>query len=194
MDAFVRGRRFFLIGSPMKRVSCALLVALSACGAPSKNGPAVGESTANDLRGPTPAASAAPVHRSNAIPADYKTTMQRVGTGRFFSRGHAAGRFDAELYANDSARASFGIANGEFQIGARFVEAHFEKSSGAMPTAEASGPLFMMEKMPKGFDAENGDWKFVALSSTGELVAQGKIESCVGCHDDAAHDHVFPVE
>ncbi len=124
--------------------------------------------------------------------------MQRVGSGRFFSRGHAAGRFDAELYATDSARTTFGVANAEFPVGARFVEAHFEKSSVSMPAPasadQASGPLFMMEKMAKGFDADHGDWKFVALSSTGELVAQGKIESCVGCHDDAPHDHVFPVE
>jgi hypothetical protein len=178
----------------MKRLSCALCIALIACGAPHKNGPAVGESTATDLRGPIPPASAAPAHRSNAIPPDYKTTMQRVGGGKFFSRGHATGRFDAEVYATDSARTSFATASGEFQVGARFVEAHYEKSSAAMPTEEAPGPLFMMEKMPKGFDADHGDWKFVALSSTGELVAQGKIDSCVGCHDDAAHDHVFPVE
>jgi Cytochrome P460 len=183
----------------MKRVARVLFfVLVSACGASRKNGPAIGESTANDLRGPTAIASAAPAHRSNAIPADYKTTMQRVGSGRFFSRGHAAGRFDAELYAADPARAAFASANGEFQVGSRFVEAHFEKATSAMPTPpspdEAPGPLFMMEKMPKGFDADHGDWKFVALSSTGELVAQGKIESCVGCHDDATHDHVFPTE
>jgi hypothetical protein len=183
----------------MKRVACALIsVLVAACGAANKNGPAIGESTARDLRGPTPVASAAPAHRSNAIPADYKTTMQRVGSGRFFSRGHAAGRFDAEVYATDSARASLATANGDFQVGARFVEAHFEKPSSLMPTPpsaeQAPGPLFMMQKMPKGFDADHGDWKFVALSSTGELVAQGKIESCVGCHDDAMHDHVFPTE
>jgi Cytochrome P460 len=183
----------------MKRFACALIfVLVAACGASHKNGPAIGESTANDLRGPTPIASAPPAHRSNAIPADYKTTMQRVGSGRFFSRGHAAGRFDAELYATDSARAAIATANGELPVGARFVEAHFEKAASAMPTPpspdEAPGPLFMMEKMPKGFDADHGDWKFVALSSTGELVAQGKIESCVGCHDDATHDHVFPAE
>ena len=140
----------------MKRVSGIALLAIAACGCggPEKRGPAVGESTANDLRGPTPAASTAPVHRSMAIPTDYKTTMQHLGSGRFFSRGHASGRFDAELYATDSARASMTVANGEFQVGARFVEAHFEKSSTATsapsPADQAPGPLFMMEKMPKG--------------------------------------------
>jgi hypothetical protein len=181
----------------MKRVSslaALLIIATCGCGGSPKHGPAVGESTASDLRGPTPIASAVPAHRSNAIPADYKTTMQRIGSGRFFSRGHASGRFDAELYATDSARAVLAAANGEFPIGTRLVEAHFEKSSSPMPAEEVPGPLFMMEKMPKGFDTDHGDWKFVALSSVGELVAQGKIESCVGCHDDAARDHVFPVD
>jgi hypothetical protein len=182
----------------MRNIVVLAMLATAACGASHKGGPLPGESTANDLRGPSPQASAAPAKRSNAIPSDYRTTMARVGSGRFFSRGHAAGRFDAELFATDPARATLTAANGEFPVGARFVEAHFEKATSAMPTPPspeaAPGPLFMMEKMAKGFDADHGDWKFVALSSTGELVAQGKIESCVGCHDDAPHDHVFPSE
>jgi hypothetical protein len=181
----------------MKQIATAATLALAftaACGGAHNAGPLPGESTANDLRGPTPQASAAPAKRSNAIPADYRTTMPRVGSGRFFSRGHAAGRFDAELFATDPARAALQSANGEFPVGARFVEAHFEKTTNTTPADQAPGPLFMMEKMAKGFDADHGDWKFVALSSTGELAGQGKIESCVGCHDDAPHDHVFPME
>jgi hypothetical protein len=171
-----------------------MMIALASCGGSHTPAPMAGESTATDSRGPSSAASAAPAHRSNAIPADYRATMPRVGTGRFSSRGHASGRFDAELFATDAARAALTTANGEFPVGSRFVEAHFEKTTSAMPAEQATGPLFMMEKMAKGFDADHGDWKFVALSSVGELVAQGKIESCVGCHDDAAHDHVFPAE
>lgn len=120
--------------------------------------------------------------------------MQQIGTGRTVSRGHAAGRFDVELWANDAGKTSLGAASGEFAPGARFVMAHFERANAQAPADEAPGPLFMMEKMQKGFDPAHGDWRYVALSSTGELVQEGKIESCAGCHDDAPHDHVFVAE
>lgn len=151
-------------------------------------------STASESRAPQPSASAAPAPRSNAIPADYKKSMIQIGTGRFVSRGHAAGRFDVELYANEAGKSAYASASGEFPVGARFVTAHFEKANAPTPADEAPGPLFMMEKMPKGFDSAHGDWRYVALSSTGALVQEGKIESCAGCHDDAPHDHVFVTE
>ena len=151
-------------------------------------------STASESRAPQASASAAPVARSNAIPADYKKSMLQIGTGRFVSRGHAAGRFDVELYANDAGKSAYASASGEFPVGAKFVTAHFEKANAPTPADEPPGPLFMMEKMPKGFDPAHGDWRYVALSSTGALVQEGKIESCAGCHDDAPHDHVFVSE
>jgi len=120
--------------------------------------------------------------------------MTRIGSGRFVSRGHASGRFDSELFITNASKATLTTASGEFPVGTRLVEAHFEKASSPLPADESPGPLFMMEKMSPGFDKDHGDWRFVALSSIGELVEQGKIESCVGCHDDAPHDHVFAAE
>jgi hypothetical protein len=32
------------------------------------------------------------------------------------------------------------------------------------------------------------------VGSAGDLVKDGVIESCAGCHADAPHDHVFKVE
>ncbi|MEO8878475.1 MAG: cytochrome P460 family protein, partial [Polyangiaceae bacterium] len=98
------------------------------------------------------------------------------------------------VYVTTSSQATVTTAAGQFPVGTRFVEAHFEKASSALPVDEAAGPLFMMEKMAPGFDKDHGDWRFVAVSSIGELVEQGKIESCVGCHDDAPHDHTFAIE
>ncbi|MEO8798626.1 MAG: cytochrome P460 family protein [Polyangiaceae bacterium] len=162
-----------------------------ACGPAHPSAP-VGVSNAGEAFTPSPTASAPPAQRSDAIPSDYKKTMLQIGSGRFVSRGHAAGRFDVELYANDAGRSAYGSASGEFPVGARFVTAHFERANGVAPSDEAPGPLFMMEKMAKGYDPAHGDWRYVALSSQGELVQDGKIESCVGCHDDAGHDHIFP--
>ncbi|HEX7663096.1 MAG TPA: cytochrome P460 family protein [Polyangiaceae bacterium] len=184
MDIVIRRRRLFLI-------ALASSLAAAACGGAQTGGP-VGVSNAGEAHTPSAPKTATPAQRSNAIPSDYKTSMQQIGSGRFVSRGHAAGRFDVELYANDLGKSGYGTASGEFQVGARFVTAHFERVNGVGPADEAPGPLFMMEKMAKGYDAAHGDWRYVALSSQGELVQDGKIESCAGCHDDAGHDHVFP--
>jgi hypothetical protein len=51
----------------------------------------------------------------------------------------------------------------------------------------------MMVKESKGFSPEHGDWRYVVVSSAGEVVKNGVIDACAGCHDDAPHDRVFRV-
>ncbi len=106
-----------------------------------------------------------------------------MNRARFVSKGHAAGRYEVDIYADEQAKKAYAAAAGELPIGARLIKEHFE---GAKP-----GPIMMMEKCTKGFDPEHGDWRYVIVSSTGQLVKDGKAESCAGCHDDAPHDHVF---
>ena len=40
---------------------------------------------------------------------------------------------------------------------------------------------------------EHGDWRWAVVGSQGQLVKDGMIESCAGCHDDAPMDGFFPV-
>ncbi len=43
-----------------------------------------------------------------------------------------------------------------------------------------------------GFDPDNNDWFWANMSPTGEIVAEGKIAACIGCHGGArANDFVF---
>ena len=51
----------------------------------------------------------------------------------------------------------------------------------------------MMEKRAKGFAPEHGDWRYVGRRRGGQLVKDGVVESCAGCHDDAPHDGFFRV-
>jgi hypothetical protein len=133
--------------------------------------------------------SGAPAHEAEKtratleVPVDFRTTFTKVNRARFVSKGHAAGRYEVDIYADDLAKAGYAAATGELPVGARLIKEHFE---GAKP-----GPIMMMEKRTKGFDPEHGDWRYVIVSSTGLLVKDGKAESCAGCHDDAPHDHVF---
>ncbi len=122
-------------------------------------------------------------HAAVEIPADFRAKLTKMNRARFVSKGHAAGRYEVDIYADDVAKTGYAAANGELPVGARFIKEHFE---GAKP-----GPIMMMEKRAKGFDPEHGDWRYVIVSSTGQLVKDGKAESCAGCHDDAPHDHVF---
>jgi len=112
--------------------------------------------------------------------------MTRVG-GRFLSKGHAGGRWDAEVYADAKGAAAIGVERGAAPEGARLVEEHFERNDGG------AGPIMMMEKRAPGFDTPGGDWRYVAVGARGDVVKDGIVESCAGCHGDAPVDHVFRV-
>jgi hypothetical protein len=110
-----------------------------------------------------------------------------VNKTRFTSNGHAAGRWDVDVYANDAGLEAVLASRGEAALGAELVEEHFERD-GTM-----AGPIMMMQKQPKGFSPEHGDWRYVVKSGAGEVVRDGVIDSCAGCHDDAPHDRLFKV-
>mgnify|MGYP003628035952 CR=1 FL=1 len=50
------------------------------------------------------------------------------------------------------------------------------------------GPLFLMEKMPKGFNYVSADWRYTMIMPDGSLfgttngVGSGKVGFCIGCH------------
>ena len=60
------------------------------------------------------------------------------------------------------------------------------------------GPLFIMEKMQKGFNPVSGDWKYIQINPTGEVVGETngpgseKVEYCIACHlTREQYDHLF---
>jgi len=61
------------------------------------------------------------------------------------------------------------------------------------------GPLFIMEKMPAGFDPEARDWRYTMIMPDGSLFGRtggegdARMRFCVACHKTAgdAHDHLF---
>ena len=62
-----------------------------------------------------------------------------------------------------------------------------------------SGPLFLMEKMPAGFNAESRDWRYTMIMPDGSLFGVTKgpdaanVAFCVACHAAAGeeNDHLF---
>ena len=159
-----------------------------ACGGAAR-GPAIGSSNASTGAGtmtlPDGGSAAAPP--LSPLPLDFRTSMTKVNPSRFLSRGHAGGRWDVDVYADPAGAEALRGEKWPVSVGARFVEEHFERSDGG------AGPVMMIEKRPPGYDPARGDWRYVAVGSHGDVVKDGIVESCAGCHGEAPGDHVFRV-
>ena len=186
MDAVIRRRRLLL------RRSWAALALASACAAEACGGPSGALVGASDR----PAGGAiarstrdgGAIDGAPALPADYHSNFTKVNKARFVSSGHASGRWEVDVYANEPALRALVTRTREAPVGTIIVEEHFEKSSSG-----GQGPVMVMEKRAKGFAPEHGDWRYTVVGSAGQLVKDGVVDSCAGCHDDAPTDGLFPI-
>jgi hypothetical protein len=49
-----------------------------------------------------------------------------------------------------------------------------------------------MIKRGRTYDPDNNNWEYMMIGADMEVMAQGKIEMCIGCHANAAKkDYVF---
>jgi hypothetical protein len=54
-----------------------------------------------------------------------------------------------------------------------------------------AGPLFVMEKMPAGFNADSDNWRYTLVMPGGKVIGttngkgSGNVEFCIGCHMSA---------
>lgn len=119
----------------------------------------------------------------------------------------AHGRKLYYLYVkDDAAYESLGAGGSSQKVGQALVKESYYpievgKGEEAGWVAESKGryyrlgqlyALFVMLKLdPKTPGTDNG-WVYATLSPDGkEITAQGRIESCMSCHEDAAHDRLF---
>jgi hypothetical protein len=183
-------RAGFVLGVSIAAASTlSFATTMLACGRQAPLGP-VGMSTARTVppaEGGADAGAEAPA--ASGIPADFRTTLTKLHEGHIFSKGHAGGRFVVDIYANELGRDAFRRERGEAAPGAMLVKEHFETVEGE----EVKGPLMMMEKRDAGYAEASGDWRFVVVDTKGELVADGPVEQCAGCHRDAPNDFVFRI-
>lgn len=103
-------------------------------------------------------------------------------------------------YVNNYANAH-GAAYGRFEAAGRLPVGALVAKDSFTVTEDgviAPGPLFLMEKMPKGFNYASGDWRYSVIMPDGSIlgVTRGEnaeaVEYCVGCHLAAEdHDHLY---
>lgn len=183
MDAVFRRRRSLLIGG-----ACGL--ALVAC-----FGRGGGERDANigvsdkppGGRNPADGGVAQAIDGAAALPADYRTKFTKVNKTRLVSRGHADGRWEIDVWANDLAAKALAERSHAVPVGAIVVAEHFEVRD------KAKSLVLVMEKRPAGTAKEHGDWRWASVGSQGQLAGDGTIETCAGCHDDSPMDGLFPL-
>lgn len=166
-----------------------------ACAGGSGGGPAVGTSD----RVPTTKGARRDGGTGEAIdgavvlPPAYRTSFTKVNKARLVSQGHAAGRWDVDVWANELAQKALASRSREVPVGAIVVEEHFERTADGSSADKRTGPIMVMEKKPAGFSKEHGDWRWSVVGSQGQLVGDGVLEKCAGCHDDAPMDGLFPI-
>jgi hypothetical protein len=128
-----------------------------------------------------------------AVARDYQS-WRRYNSAPYLSARH--GNHYLNNYANERAR-----AYGEFEGAGRLpVGAVIAKDSFSVTESGGIllGPLFIMEKMPQGFNDVSGDWKYTLVRSDGTLFGETngpgakRVEYCIACHlAQERYDHLY---
>ena len=127
------------------------------------------------------------------VARDYQN-WRRYNIAPYLSATH--GNHYLNNYANQRA-----LAYGEFEAAGRLpVGSVIAKDSFAVTNSGGIliGPLFIMEKMPQGFNYVSADWKYTLIRSDGTLFGETKgpgaerVEYCISCHlARERYDHLY---
>jgi hypothetical protein len=112
--------------------------------------------------------------------------MTKLTSSPVVSVGHAGGRFDIDVFANEQGKRALD-EHAPAQEGAAFAVAHTERASTPRP-----GPLMLMQKEAKGYATARGDWRYVVVTAGGSVALDGPEATCADCHDEAPVDRIFP--
>ena len=124
---------------------------------------------------------------------DYQR-WRRFNDAPYLSATH--GNHYLNNYANETAR-----AYGDYEGAGRLpVGSVIAKDSFAVTESGGIllGPLFIMEKMPQGFNYVSGDWKYILVKADGTLFGETngpgaeRVEYCITCHlARERYDHLY---
>ena len=120
----------------------------------------------------------------NAIAGSYQG-WRRMNTAPYLSARH--GNHYLNNYVNEIGAAAYGRFEkaGKLPVGTIIAKDSFSMTrSGEI----LLGELFVMEKMPDGFNYVSGDWKYTLFQADGTLFGETngtgskRVEYCIGCH------------
>ena len=132
--------------------------------------------------------------KSGSKIASWYQDWKNFATSPYISDTHG-GRF-VNNYANAIGEGRYGKYEdaGRMPVGSVLAKDSFSvKANGKA----APGPLFLMEKMPKGFNAGTGNWKYTMILPNGRVLGttNGKgsanVAFCADCHNGMAEDQDY---
>lgn len=104
------------------------------------------------------------------------------------------------LYVNNYANET-GAAYGRYEEAGTLPVGSLVAKDSFIVTRDGSvspGPLFVMEKMPEGFNYVSGDWRYSQINPDGKVVGMTRgagaerVEYCIACHLAVEQqDHLF---
>ena len=118
--------------------------------------------------------------------SNYKNWELWPGKGELYPGQKPHGAF-LTTYVNDEALSSVKEKKGKMEYGSIIVKENY------MPDKTLAA-ITVMYKV-KGYDPENNDWFYAKYSPKGEILAEGKVESCRNCHGvKKDNDYIFTGE
>ena len=130
----------------------------------------------------------------NAIAGSYQG-WRRMNTAPYLSARH--GNHYLNNYVNEVGAAAYGRFEkaGRLPVGSVIAKDSFSMTRGGEILL---GGLFVMEKMPGGFNDVTDDWKYTLIQADGTLFGETdgtgskRVEYCITCHlARKHHDHLW---
>lgn len=125
--------------------------------------------------------------------SDNKIAISYTAWPRYSKRAYVSATHGERLvqnYANEKGRAYGAFENaGTFPAGTVLAKDSFMAHANGTVSV---GPLFIMEKMQSGFNAESGDWRYTMIMPNGSIAGTTKgagdanVAFCIGCHISVA--------
>lgn len=137
--------------------------------------------------------------------AGYRLSGEPTAAGyrswRLYNKAPYRSQTHGERFINNYANLA-AAAYGRFEEGGRLPAGSVLAKDSFAVTARGdvfTGPLFLMEKMPTGFNAESRDWRYSMIMPDGSLFGMTKgpgdarVQFCITCHKAAGdeNDHLF---
>jgi len=93
-----------------------------------------------------------------------------------------------DIYVNELAKEAYIKEKSLFPVGSIIYKPLYND-----PMRKIFAKLVLMVKMKPGYDTKNGDWWYGVYDKSGtEMYYQGKLKSCIRCHEAAkATDYTF---
>ena len=161
------------------------ICAANPCGDPCAANPCGDACAANPCGDPCAANPCSAGGLSSGVDWSTWSTWTKMNAAPFQS---AHGKAMVDVYVKPEHVEVYKALSSPFPVGMPVAKVQYNGAD------QASGisKITTMVKMDAGYDSEHGDWHYGIVSADGtKTMNEGKIGSCISCHDNAEKDYLF---